>query len=323
MKGKTVLNEANDLQNRLQKNLKKLKSYISKNNLEAFRIYNKDIPKYPYQIDIYKDRAIIFEQGKRLNDDEDQLRDAHLKDIQESITHVFKIPKENQYFKIREKQKGKEQYQKLQKDSSDYFVINEPPMKFYVNLEKYLDTGLFLDHRPLRQFLTKNAKDKKVLNLFCYTGSLSVAAAIGGGTVTSVDMSNTYLDWAVENFILNGIDYKKHFFHQADVTKDLLERMDKKEKYELILLDPPSFSNSKRMEDDLDILRDHPILVRNCMNLLEKNGELIFSTNKRKFELHSIISTQYIVKEITQWTIPMDFSHSHIHMAYSIKHKPS
>lgn len=321
MKGNTVSNESLALQNRLQKNLKKLKTFIQKNGLEAYRLYNKDIPEYPYIIDIYQDKALIYEQGKKLGDEDEVKRIAHQSDIQKALIAIFSIPENKQFYKIREKQKGKEQYRPIVQNSSDFFVINEPPLKFYVNLERYLDTGLFLDHRPLRQFLTKNSSDKNVLNLFCYTGSLSAAAAIGGAHVTSVDMSNTYLDWAIDNFILNGIDPKDHVFFQADVTKDLRLRFENKEEYDLILLDPPSFSNSKRMEEDLDIDRDHPLLIRDSMNLLEPDGELIFSTNKRKFELHSIVSTQYQVKEISQWTIPQDFSGSHIHRAFSIKRK--
>jgi 23S rRNA (cytosine1962-C5)-methyltransferase/23S rRNA (guanine2445-N2)-methyltransferase / 23S rRNA (guanine2069-N7)-methyltransferase len=313
--------ESTALKNRLQKNLKKLKSYIQKNGIEAYRLYNKDIPEYPYQIDIYGKTAVIYEQGKKLTDEDGPKRIQHQTDIEVAITETLNIAPEDQFFKIRQKQKGNEQYKPLAPGSLDYFTVNEPPFQFWVNLERYLDTGLFLDHRPLRQFLLGNCSGKKVLNLFCYTASLSVAAAKGGATVTSIDMSRTYLDWGVENFALNDLDPKEHKFLQADVLKELPLMIEAGVKFDLILLDPPSFSNSKRMEDDLDIERDHPLMVRDCMKLLAPHGVLYFSTNKRKFELHPILSSQYEAKEISQWTIPQDFHHSSIHRAFTLKAK--
>ena len=311
------------LKNRLQKNLKKLKTYLDKNQLESYRIYNKDIPEYPYLIDIYKDKAVIYEQGKKLNEDDEPKRIQHQKDIELCLSEVFKIPAENQFFKIRQKQKGTQQYTPLTQESTDYFLINEPPFKFWINLERYLDTGLFLDHRPLRQYLLSNSKDKKILNLFSYTCSLSVASAMGGATLTSIDMSRTYLDWGMENFKANNLELNRHKFIQADVLKELPLIFEAGVRFDAIVLDPPSFSNSKRMEDDLDIERDHPIIIRDCMRLLKEDGELYFSTNKRKFELHHIIKSTYEVKEISQWTIPQDFHHTAIHRAFLIKTKTS
>ena len=307
--------------NRLQKNLKKLKSYIQKNGIEAYRIYNKDIPEYPYQIDIYGSDAVIYEQGKKLGDEEAPIRIQHQKDIELAIHEVFNITLDKQHFKIRQKQKGNEQYKSLVPGSDEYFIVNEQPFKFWVNLERYLDTGLFLDHRPLRQHLLKTTAGKSVLNLFSYTCSLSVAAATGGATVTSIDMSRTYLDWGMENFVINDLDPKAHRFIQADVLKELQHMIEANVKFDVIILDPPSFSNSKRMEEDLDIDRDHPILIRDCMKLLNQEGTLYFSTNKRKFEIHRIIAETYDCKEISQWTIPQDFHQSFIHQAYTLKKK--
>ncbi len=317
MKGNQM--DSSALKNRLQKNQKKLKSYLTKAGIEAYRIYNKDIPEFPYLIDIYADHAVIFEQGKKLNDEEEVIREKHQQEISDTIAGVFGISSARQHFKLREKQRGNEQYKRLKEDQSEYFTVKEPPFKFLVNPDRYLDTGLFLDHRPLRQFLLKNCLPKRVLNLFCYTGSLSVAAALGGARqVTSVDMSRTYLDWAEENFRLNDINPSEHVFHQADVLKDLAKRKEAGEQFDLILLDPPSFSNSKRMEDDLDIERDHPLMIRDCMTLLAPDGHLYFSTNKRKFEMHSIVEEKFQVKEISQWTVPQDFHHTHIHRAFEI-----
>lgn len=314
--------EQTALKNRLIKNQKKLKSYLEKNKIEAYRLYHKDIPEYPYLIDIYGREAVIYEQGKKLGDEDQSKRLAHQTDIEAAITEVLGISADRQHFKVRERQKGTEQYRPLEPASRDFFTVQEPPMVFLVNMVRYLDTGLFLDHRPLRQHLLKHSSGKSVLNLFCYTGSLSVAAALGGASsVTSIDMSNTYLQWSYENFLLNGIDPKRHVFYQADVLKELGNRREKGEKYDLVLLDPPSFSNSKRMDEDLDIERDHPILVRDCMSLVELDGTLFFSTNKRKFELHRLICEHYEVKEISQWTIPQDFHQTHIHRSFQIKHK--
>lgn len=318
IKGKCVSQDYTVIRNRIQKNLKKLKSYLTKGGIEAFRLYNKDIPEYPYLIDVYGESAVIYEQGKKLSQEEDALREKHQKHIELALSEILSIPADRQHFKIRERQKGNDQYQIMASDAQKYFLVHEPPMKFLVNLERYLDTGLFLDMRPLRQYLLTNSKRKKVLNLFCYTGSLSVASAMGGGNVTSVDMSKTYLDWAHENFLRNNLDPKQHVFRQADVMKDLLQRKEAGEKFDLIILDPPSFSNSKRMEEDLDIERDHALLVRDCMQLLNAGGMLIFSTNKKKFELHPIVTSQYLVKEISQWTIPMDFHHTEIHRAWQM-----
>lgn len=321
MKGNTVTTDTSALKNRLAKNQKKLKSYLQKNKVEAYRLYNKDIPEYPYLIDIYGSEAVIYEQGKKLGEEDQTKRELHQNDIEKALEEVLGIPSSKQHFKIREKQKGNEQYRPLEPGSHDFFPVNEPPFKFLVNLERYLDTGLFLDHRPLRQHIYANSNGKTVLNLFCYTGSISVAAALGGGTVTSIDMSNTYLQWAYENFLLNNIDPKKHVFYQADVLKELNVRKENKELFDIIILDPPSFSNSKRMEEDLDVERDHPILIRDCMGLLAPGGTLYFSTNKRRFELHDIIPRTYKVKEISNWTIPQDFHQTNIHRSFQIERK--
>ena len=322
MKGNTVdsLNSS-AIKNRLSKNKKKLKSYLEKNKIEAYRLYNKDIPEYPYLIDIYGTKAVIYEQGKKLTEEDEEKRKAHQKDIEIALTETLSIPAEEQFFKIRQKQKGNDQYTPLNPKSNEFFPVNEPPFRFLINLERYLDTGLFLDHRPLRQHLLQHSHGRKVLNLFCYTGSLSIAAAKGGGIVTSIDMSNTYLDWAFENFLLNHIDPKQHVFYQADVLKELIVRKEKQELFDIIVLDPPSFSNSKRMDDDLDIERDHPILVKDSMQLLGPGGTLYFSTNKKKFELHPIISSTYKVKEISHWTIPQDFAQTNIHRSFTIERK--
>ncbi len=313
--------QAMALKNKIVKNLKRLKSYISKNNIKAYRIYAKDIPEYPYLIDIYLNNAVIYEQGKNLNDEESHKRQTHQLEISEILKEILNIETNQQFFKTREKKKGSAQYNPLQTKDSSFLTIEEGNLKFLVNLEKYLDTGLFLDHRPLREYLSKNCTNQDVLNLFCYTGSLSVAAASSQARVTSVDLSSTYLEWAENNFKINNFNLSNHQFIKADILKFLDGPQVLKTRFDKIILDPPSFSNSKSMQDILDIERDHEFLIQKSMNLLKTDGELYFSTNKRKFKISDHLKELFFIKEISHWTIPLDFHHSNIHQSYLIKHK--
>lgn len=307
------------LKNRLQKNYKKLKNWVTKNDYECFRLYHKDIPEIPYIIDIYKNYAVIYEKGKKLGEEDLSKRDAHQAMIKEALVEVMNIPVSNQVFKERKKQIGTQQYNPIDRRNDDFMEVKEGPFKFWVNLYRYLDTGLFLDHRPLREYLRKESQNKKILNLFSYTGSLSVAAALGGGTVTTMDLSNTYLDWAKDNFALNKIHIESHKFYKTDVL-DWLRGKDN-QLFDIILLDPPSFSNSKGMEDILDIQDDHIWMIKECMKRLTPEGVLIFSNNRKKFELSVVISTLFDVKETSNWTIPQDFHHTNIHRSFFIKNR--
>lgn len=307
------------LKNRLQKNYKKHKSWIVKNEYECFRLYHKDIPEIPYIIDIYKNYAVIYEKGKRLAEEDLAKRDEHQQMIKEALTEVMNIPEANQVFKERKRQVGTQQYNPLDRRNDDFMEVKEGPFKFWVNLYRYLDTGLFLDHRPLRQYLFKEAKNKKVLNLFSYTGSLSVAAAMGGAEVTTMDLSNTYLDWARDNFALNKLNIEAHKFYKTDVL-DWLRGKDN-QLFDIILLDPPSFSNSKGMEDILDVQDDHIWMIKECMKRLTPDGVLVFSNNKKKFELNRVITGLFDVKETSNWTIPQDFHHTNIHRSFFIKNR--
>jgi|LULL01.1.fsa_nt_gb 23S rRNA (cytosine1962-C5)-methyltransferase/23S rRNA (guanine2445-N2)-methyltransferase / 23S rRNA (guanine2069-N7)-methyltransferase len=307
--------------NRLKKNLKARKSIINKNKLTAYRLYEKDIPEYPYIIDIYNEFALIYEKGKKINyqnEHESQIRMQHQEDIILALQEVMHIEKKNIIFKERKRQKGKEQYKKLQK-KSDNIVISENSIKYYINLYDYLDTGLFLDHRPLRQIIKEKAKNKNILNLFAYTGSLSVAAAIGGAkSVTTIDMSKTYLDWAQDNFQLNSLSSSNYHFIQADILNYINQLS---HKFDIIILDPPSFSNSKRMEKSFNVQDDHPILIQKLMNHLGPNGILYFSNNFRKFKLDPKIIEDYQVQDMSLATIPKDFRDLKIHYCYKITHK--
>ena len=209
------------------------------------------------------------------------------------------------------------QYQKLDGQKNE-FVVEENGLKFIINLSDYLDTGLFLDHRTTRQMIREESKGKKVLNLFAYTGSFSVNAAAGGASeVFSVDLSNTYLDWARKNFQLNGFkESKKYQFIQADVLAYLKRK--ETSAFDLIILDPPTFSNSKRMDDFLDIQRDHPLLINQCLDMLKENGAVYFSTNSSKFIWKKKKSTARAIKDITRQTTPFDFQNRFSHWCYRI-----
>jgi 23S rRNA (cytosine1962-C5)-methyltransferase/23S rRNA (guanine2445-N2)-methyltransferase / 23S rRNA (guanine2069-N7)-methyltransferase len=301
--------------NRMAKNFKKIRKWLDKESIQAFRLYDRDIPEFPYIVDIYLNYAVVFERGKKLEEEELNLRAKHIGALFEAIKEVMDIPEERIVLKRREVKEGTEQYEK-EDDENEKLTIKERKALFYVNLYDYLDTGLFLDHRPLRKLMLENSTNKEVLNLFAYTGSISVAAALGGGHVTTVDMSNTYLNWAKDNFRLNHLMFKDHIFIKQNAFDFL--RSDQK-KYDTIICDPPSFSNSKSMDGTFSVGRDHSGLIQMCMNLLKDDGLLYFSTNLRKFRLDEEVSTTFKVKDITFKTIPQDFRDEKVHTCFEIR----
>lgn len=301
------------IQNRIEKNYRKLKPWSDRNRFEAFRLYDRDIPEFPYIVDIYKDHVLIYDKS-------DVLKDAgknHLPPTLEAIKNVLKTEDNKLILKRRIRQEGEEQYEKLDEKNHE-FVVQENQFKFYVNLWDYLDTGLFLDHRPSRYRVFKASNEKRVLNLFSYTGSISVASALGGGSVTSVDLSNTYLDWSKRNFELNQIKLQDHSFLQADVLQFLQNDLPRNA-YDLIFLDPPTFSNSKRMNQVLDIEKDHVWMIEECLKSLKTQGVLLFSTNKRKFKLEPQLHNLASIRETTSETIPQDFHDQQIHTSFEIR----
>ncbi|ASD62332.1 class I SAM-dependent methyltransferase [Bdellovibrio bacteriovorus] len=300
------------IKNRLEKNYKKLKSWAERAQIEAYRLYDRDIPEYPYIVDIYKDHFLIY--------DKSDLRDVeknHLPHVQEALKALFKCDDSKIVIKKRERQEGLKQYEKLDA-KEETFVVRESQALLKVNLYDYLDTGLFLDHRPMRQKVFKSVKDKKFLNLFCYTGSVSVFAALGGAHTTSVDMSQTYLRWAQDNFQLNNLDPAQHAFINADVL-DWLRTTKLPNTFDVIFLDPPTFSNSKKMDESFEVERDQEFLVESCMNMLRPEGILYFSNNKRKFKISPALLAKYKVKEITTDSIPQDFHDKKIHNCFEIR----
>ncbi|NDW20057.1 bifunctional 23S rRNA (guanine(2069)-N(7))-methyltransferase RlmK/23S rRNA (guanine(2445)-N(2))-methyltransferase RlmL [Alteromonas hispanica] len=323
-----VLNEENTVQfsedagnhefaNRLKKNLKKLKPWLKNADTNCYRIYDADLPDYNVAIDKYDDWLVVQEYAPPKTVSEDKAR----KRLQEVLLHlpaVTGIAPKNIVLKVRSQQKGTKQYEKINQ-SGDMMEVYENGARFLVNLTDYLDTGLFLDHRDTRQIVMKMAKGKDVLNLFSYTGSVSVFAAKGGAkSVTTVDMSNTYLDWAKKNVALNKLE-GPHAFVQADCTAWLA---DHKGKYDLIFIDPPSFSNSKRMSNTWDVQRDHVDMLTRAHACLNKNGTVIFSNNKRGFKLDNsaLEALGFTIENITQQTIPEDFARKgKIHQCWTLK----
>lgn len=303
------------IQNRIEKNYKHRTKWARREGLEAYRIYEKDIPEFPFIVDIYKDFAVIFEKR---DEEIDAEKFDHFNFIISAVKNVLNIGEEKIIIKSRFRQKGSTQYEKLE-ERNEFFPVKEYQAEFLINLYDYLDTGLFLDHRPMRQVVFKESKDKKVLNLFSYTGSVSVMAALGGAKhVTSVDLSQTYMDWAKKNFEQNKISLKDHNF----IVQSALEFLEKAQaKFDLIFLDPPTFSNSKKMVDDFEVEKDQEFLVKNCLRLLSDNGVLYFSNNKRKFKLSSALNEYATVIDITEKTIPLDFRDQKIHHCFKITKK--
>lgn len=305
--------------NRLKKNYKHKSKWAKRNNIRAYRLYDMDIPDFPFIADIYNDYVILYFKGQ----DQIDAEKAHDKLIIEALIEVLKIDNTKIIFKKRIVQDEENKYESFGTYNSNEIeqIVEEGNFKFKVNLTKYIDTGLFLDHRPLRQKLITEAKNKRVLNLFCYTGSLSIASAQNAEHVTSVDMSNTYLNWAKENFTLNNLSTQKHEF----IREDVFAYLDKcEEMFDLIILDPPSFSASKKMENTLDIQRDHEQLIEKCFNILNRpEGKIYFSNNLRKFKISAEICKNFNVQDISKWSIPEDFHDQKIHHLFEITRRQS
>jgi 23S rRNA (guanine2445-N2)-methyltransferase / 23S rRNA (guanine2069-N7)-methyltransferase len=297
--------EAKMLFNRMKKNQKRLKSWLKKSATTCYRLYDADIPEYAAAIDIYEQRIYVQEYAAP-SSIETHVAKKRFETIKRAVKEFAGGHFEKVYYKERRRQKGDSQYQRLSDEVSESIVVNEGRARFEVNLSDYLDTGLFLDHRPVRSMLGDLCQGKSLLNLFCYTATATVQAALGGAKSSlSIDMSNTYLDWAKRNFELNSLSSSKHQLLRADCLK-WLEQEDG-HSFDVIFLDPPTFSNSKKMESVLDIQRDHPELIRNAMAKLNPEGKLVFSNNFRKFKLDELISRQFNCENITPQTLDMDF----------------
>jgi len=304
--------------NRLKKNRKTLKGWLKSNQIECYRLYDADIPEFNVAIDIYSDYLVIQEYAPPKTIDSDKAT-KRLQEVIYWAPKVLEVPTDKVVLKTRAKQKGSNQYQRVDK-SKQSITINEYGALFKINLWDYLDTGLFLDHRKTRQIVAKKAAKKSLLNLFAYTGSVSLQAALhGASSITTVDMSNTYLNWAQDNFALNKLNSHKYQFVQADCL-DWLKKNDNK--YDLIFIDPPTFSNSKRMEDSFDVQRDHIALLADALKSLNRGGEIFFTNNKRNFKMDLAALEQLGLQatNMSDITRDKDFARNkHIHNSWSIK----
>ncbi|RTZ16885.1 bifunctional 23S rRNA (guanine(2069)-N(7))-methyltransferase RlmK/23S rRNA (guanine(2445)-N(2))-methyltransferase RlmL [Vibrio aquaticus] len=313
---------APDFSNRLKKNIGKIGKWARKEQLDCYRIYDADLPEYNVAIDVYLDQLVIQEYAAPKNIPEETAK-RRLTDIIRAAIQVTGTDANKVVLKVREKQKGRSQYQKLSQES-EKLQVNEYGVKLIVNLHDYLDTGLFLDHKITRRKLGEMAAGKDFLNLFAYTGSATVHAACGGAkSTTTVDMSNTYLEWAKENMQLNGQVGRQHRFEQADCLQWLESST---AQFDLIFIDPPTFSNSKRMEQSFDVQRDHIQLMKNLKRLLRSEGTIVFSNNKRHFkmDLDALNELGLEAKNISSQTLPLDFGRNkHIHNCWVLTHKDS
>ncbi len=280
--------------NRLRKNAKHRRKWASRQGVSCYRLYDYDIPEVPLIVDTYEGRLHIA----TYDDQPDELLDAACEALQ--------VEQADAFVKVRRRQRGKDQYERMGREQA-VFQVAEGGLRFWVNLSDYLDTGLFLDHRQTRALIRDRVAGKRVLNLFAYTGSFSVYAAAGGGLVTTVDLSATYLDWAADNLRINELP-------EGDLRReDVVQWLEaSRERWDLIVLDPPTFSNSKRMQGTFDVQRDHRWLVGLCLERLTPGGELWFSTNARRF------SMGVEAEDWTGRTVPPDFKQRRPHRCWRI-----
>jgi len=313
---------AKDFANRLIKNITNLRKQALREGVSNLRLYDADLPDFNLAIDLYGEQVHVQEYAPPKIIDPEKAKKRFTLALA-MIRQVLGVAREQVYIKTRARQKGNEQYEK-KSEGGKRQIVQEGRGRFYVNFTDYLDTGLFLDHRPIRLRIAEESHGKHFLNLYAYTCTASVHAALGdAASTTSVDLSNTYLDWGKSNFALNGltVDHpdQRHLFFAADVFEWLKEGS---EVYDLIFIDPPTFSNSKKFFGTFDIQRDHLSLIKRAMNRLSADGTLYFSNNFRRFELDEMLPELFEIQEITASTIGFDFKRNQkIHRAWRLRHK--
>lgn len=296
-----------ELIDRLKKNERRLKSYLKSEGIVAFRLYDQDLPNFPLIIEIYGNVAVLTHRGKSFFDDDVKKIDL----VKEHLESQYELKKV--HVKVRESSKGGSQYGKNTRFGEEFW-IEENGLEFKINCDRYLDNGLFLDHRPLRKWL-KKSKAKTVLNLFSYTCSLSVAAAFNGAKTVNVDLSRTYLDWGKENFKRNSLKIDQHQFIVSDIF-DYLNNTD--ETFDLIVCDAPTFSNSKKIERDWQIEDDHYELLIKLKTRLNKQGSIFFGGNARNFKLDQKTERLFSIENWTEKSCPMDFRDQKIHFLFRL-----
>ncbi|MCB9056511.1 MAG: class I SAM-dependent methyltransferase [Chitinophagales bacterium] len=292
--------------NRLVKVFRHLHKQAKRQNITCYRIYDHDLPEFPFCIELYNKQLYVAEYRRHHGMDDEQ-HAIWLQKSMDVMSEVIAIDSHDIHLRLRQRKPGRSGQYKQHDEKGEEFIVEENGLKFIVNLKDYLDTGLFLDHRLTRQMVREQSKDKKVLNLFAYTGSFSVYVAAGGAVeVVTVDLSKTYLAWAQRNMQLNGFDDPlKYRFVHADVMQFIKTLPENH--FDIIVLDPPTFSNSKRMDDFMDIEKDHVGMINVCMNSLQQGGKLYFSTNKIDFKLNEKEITASAIKDITKATTGFDF----------------
>jgi 23S rRNA (cytosine1962-C5)-methyltransferase len=303
--------------NRLEKVFRHRSKIARRQGIDCYRLYDRDLPEFPLIIDVYGSSANVSEYQSRHSLSEDDY-DIWLESSLQITAGVLDFPLERVFCKRRQRKADRQsQYQRAASEHQE-FEVKEAGLTFIVNLSDYLDTGLFPDHRITRGMVRDLSAGKKVLNLFCYTGAFSVYAAAGGAIETvSVDLSNTYTEWTKRNLLRNGFDLSAHQVVKADVLQFLPECADAS--YDLIVLDPPSFSNSKMMKEFLDIQRDHVLLVNTCLSKLKPGGWLFFSNNLRHFQLDREAIRSERIEDITRQTTPFDFEGKLFRWCYRIQ----
>lgn len=314
-----VIGEGEDksspFRNRIRKNYRHIRKWAKRTETNCFRIYDRDIKEYPLAIDFYNGRFCIHYFISSREESDEPREDLH-EEALGALHSIFNADEDSIYWKTRIKRERTEQYERADSEG-DFFTVLEYGLKFRVNLSEYLDSGLFLDHRETRRHIGSIAKGKRLLNLFAYTCSFSVHAAAGGAAFTkSVDMSNTYTEWGRQNFLLNGIPLKNHPIVRADCLRFLEEE---REKYDLIIIDPPTISRSKKMERMFDVQEDYVFLILRSLELLAEGGSLFFSTNSRKFRFDETQFPDCTILDISKKTIPLDFHDQKIHRCWLLK----
>ncbi len=315
--------DATPFANRVKKNAKHLKSWCKREQVRAFRVYDADLPEFAVAVDVYDcdERHVVVQEYQAPATVNTEMARARLQALMMKVPECLNVSDDNIYLKTREKQSGLAQYEK-QAESGITAIVSEYDYQLEVNFSDYLDTGLFLDHRKVRRYIQMESRGKRFLNLFAYTGTATVAAISGGAdSSVSVDLSNRYCQWATRNLRHNGYDENVHAVVKSDVNQWLANNTNNQ--YDLILLDPPTFSNSTDIDADWNVQRDHVSCIDACMNILSPNGTLIFSNNYRRFKLDKSLSagTQYNVEDKSRWSIDQDFQrNARIHQCWFIRH---
>lgn len=308
--------KSSPFKNRIRKNYRHVRKWAKRSETDCFRIYDRDIKEYPLVIDFYAGKFCVQYFSDR---DEEDLPSDFQDEIEKTICSIFGVMSDVIYWRTRIRRKKTEQYEKLGEEKQ-FFIVYEHGVKFKINFLDYLDMGLFLDHRETRQIVASLSKGKRLLNLFAYTCSFSVHAALAGASYTkSVDLSNTYVEWGRENFLLNSISLTNNVIVRDDCLKFLDDEIRSGINYDIIVIDPPTISRSKKMDQMFDIQLDYVFLLSKALKLLSREGVIFFSTNSRKFTFDQTLFESCSIQEISEKTIPLDFHNQKIHRCWKIK----